>query len=562
MRVKQGVIVLAALCVAVTPTGLSGEEISFEDVAVAANLDFTHDNGMSGEFWLLEVNGAGVGVLDFDGDGRQDLWLLQGGPIADRSGDLPSDQLYRNVSEDKRLAFENVTATSGVKATEYAMGIATGDVDGDGDLDVFLANYGANQLYENLGNGRFRDVTAASGLVGSDWSTAATFSDVDLDGRLDLYVVNYVAFDLAHHRVCHDLADRPTYCTPEVYPATADRLYRNVGSFRFENISERAGISKMAASGLGVVAGDFNGDGAPDLFVANDAVDNQLWLNDGRGRFEDAALLSGVAVNGDGEAEASMGVDAQDHDGDCDLDLFVTHLSVESNTLYANDGDGWFVDQSNRSGLAAPSVPFTGFGTGWFDADLDGDLDLFVVNGAVTPIAAQVAAGSRHPLRQRDQIWLNDGAGRYSEVMAVPAFQIEDVSRGAALADLDNDGDQDIVVMNNGGAARIYQNNRNAPENPNSDHSSKKAQGRWLGVRLPPAQGPGSQVRLQDSPCGDRRWGTDGSYGSARDPRIVFASSGDRQSVVVRWTGGQLETFSDLDTGQYHDLVPGRGTAQ
>ncbi|MDA1301433.1 MAG: CRTAC1 family protein [Proteobacteria bacterium] len=537
---------LAALSATTVMAAAQDAEVYFEDVAPSANLDFIHHNGMAGEFWLLEVNGAGVGVLDFDGDGRQDLWLLQGGPIANRGGDLPMDQLFRNVSEGSTIAFENVTADSGVRATQYAMGIATGDVDGDGDLDVFLANYGANQLYENLGDGRFRDVTSTSGISGNQWSTAAAFADVDLDGRLDLFVVNYVEFDLSRHRVCHDLANRPTYCTPGVYQATGDRLYRNLGGLQFEDISVRAGISKVAASGLGVISGDFNADGAADIYVANDAMDNHLWLNDGRGRFEEAALLAGVAVNGDGAVEASMGVDAQDHDGDCDLDLFVTHLSVESNTLYANDGTGWFVDQSSSSGLAAPSIPFTGFGTGWFDADLDGDLDLFAVNGAVTPIAAQRAAGSTHPLRQRDQFWQNDGTGHYRELAAGPAFQVEDVSRGAALVDLDNDGDQDIVVMNNDGPARVYRNNLQT--------------GHWVGVSLPPASGPGARIRLADEDCGSRRWRTDGSYASAGDPRIVFGTGRASQDVVVHWRNGQVETFTGLMAGRYHLLVPGRGS--
>ena len=536
--------------------GESAAAVAFEEVALRAGVDFKHVNGMVGERWLAEIIGAGVAVFDFDQDGRLDIWLVQGGPLAGRDTKaLPSDRLYRNVGNSRELRFHDVTDTAGVEAMGYGMGIATGDIDGDGDLDVFLANFGANQLFENLGDGRFRDITSTSGLAGNDWSAGASFADIDGDGRLDLYVANYVDFSLATHKVCRDLASRPTYCSPQSYASTPDRLYRNLGAGRFADVSAAAGIGGPLGAALGVIAADFDADGRVDFYVANDATDNLLWINQGDGRFVDHALLAGVAVNGDGDAEASMGVVAEDFDADCDVDLFVTHLTAETNTLYANDGSGAFVDVSNRRGIAAASTPFTGFGTAWFDADNDGDLDLFAANGTITEVAAQQTAGIEHPFAQRNQLWLNDGAGDYREWRegAVRPFDASPAaSRGAAFGDLDNDGDMDIVVANNNGSARLYRNIH-----------SDTAPAHWLGVELRSVGRPigGSVVGLESRPCRQRRAATDGSYASASDPRLVFGlgDANQAQFVRVRWTDGKSERFGPLAADRYHRLHAGEG---
>lgn len=527
----------------------------FVDVADVAGLHFTHENGMTGERWLAETVGSGVGVLDFDGDGRLDVWLVQNG-LFDRSdntrtngGGMPRDRLFRNVSANGELRFDDVTGRSGVNATGYGMGIATGDIDNDGDADVFLANYGFNQLFENLGDGRFRDITAASGLGGdSEWSVSATFADFDADGRLDLYVGNYLDFTLANHRDCRDLASRATYCAPENYASVKDRLYRNVtgarDGARFKDVSVSSGIASAFGPALGVVSQDFDGDDDVDFYVANDGAANLLWLNQGGGRFANEAELAFVAFNSNGAAEAGMGLDAEDYDGDCDVDLFVTHLTTETNTLYVNNG-GWFSDATNAAGLAASSGPYTGFGTGWFDADNDGDLDLFSANGAVFPIAAQREAGVAYPLRQRNQLWSNDGHGRYTEQAGGPAFDLVEVSRGAAFADLDNDGDVDIVVANNSGPARLYRNDTTAAT--------------WLGVELRDADGvlaTGATVWLDTESCGARRIATDGSYASAGDSRVVFGlgSESEPRFVRVRWPDGSTGRFGPLAPNSYHRL--------
>ena len=310
--------------------------------------------------WTVEITGAGVGVLDFDGDGRMDVWLIQGGPLTGRDRrTLPSDRLYRNTGSAE-LRFEDVTQAAGVHATGYGMGVATGDIDNDGDTDVFLANFGANQLFLNTGNGRFRDITATAGIAGDDWSIAATFADIDADGLLDLYVANYLVFDIDNHEPCRLYSSRPSYCTPSNYPRATDKLYRNLGGGVFEDISRSSGVASGVGAGMGVVAADFNSDGRTDFYVANDADENFLWLNRGGGRFEDDAPMAGAAVNGNGVAEASMGIAVADFDGDGDEDLFMTHDVKESNTLFVNDGSGWFEDRSNILGVAAGSMAYTG----------------------------------------------------------------------------------------------------------------------------------------------------------------------------------------------------------
>jgi len=523
--------------------------VRFVDASHGARLDFTHVNGMSGEKWLPEILGAGVAVFDFDDDGQLDVWLVQSGHLRGQILGGLSDQLFRNVDADE-LLFSNITELSGVRATGYGMGIATGDIDNDGDLDVFVSNYGPNQLYRNVGGGRFEDITERSGIGGRDeWSTGASFADVDDDGRLDLFVVNYLDFSVRNHQVCRDLASRPTYCAPHSYKAVTDRLYRNLGDGVFEDVSAKSGIEGSYGGALGVVAADFDDDGTVDFYVANDAVANSLWLNQGRGRFRDHAWMAGVAVNGDGDAEASMGVDAEDFDNDCDVDLFMTHLVAETNTLYENQGSGWFADRSNRRRLAMSSGPFTGFGTGWFDADNDGDLDLFSANGAITEIAEQRRAGVAHPFRQVNQLWLNDGHGMYREIEAGPAFELKASSRGASFGDLDNDGDVDIVVTNNNGEVRLYRND--------SDFAH------WLGVELE-ADGTvvtGSNVWLAGAPCTKRRIATDGSYASAHDPRIVFGLGAvdGPQVVRVQWPDGLEEAFGALEIDRYHRLRRGKG---
>ena len=533
----------AALLAASPALHEAGAEVRFAEVAEAADIHFNHVNGMVGERWLVEIMGAGAALADFDGDGLLDVYLVQGGPLADRSGKLPCDRFYRQLGGDA-LRFEDVTAEAGVCADGYGMGVASGDFDNDGDVDLFVANFGPNQLLENLGDGRWRDITAAAGVAGDAWSVSASFADVDGDGRLDLYVGNYLDFAFATRKRCTDNESRPSYCSPEVYEPAPDRLYKNLGNGRFADVSAAAGIHAASGAALGVVIRDFDNDGKQDVFVANDMADNLLWKNRGDGTFADDALMAGVAVNGDGMVEASMGVAAQDFDADCDIDLFLTHLAAQTNTLYVNNGRGWFTDRANTTGVAAASIPDTGFGTAWFDADNDGDLDLFSANGAVTAIAGQAPGPLGLPLRQPNRLWLNDGQ-RYWETPNVDALQVAEVSRGTALGDVDNDGDLDLLVTNNRGAARLYRND--------------SASGHWLGISLAAADGSttiGSQVQLEGASCTVRHVAADGSYGSANDSRVHFGLGADATPKHVRvvWPDGGAQRFGPLAVDRYHRL--------
>ena len=316
------------------------------------------------------------------------------------------------------------------------MGVATGDIDNDGDTDLYVSRFGSNILYSNNGDGTFSDLTAESGTDDGRWSSSAAFVDYDRDGDLDLYLANYLNFSLSNHRRCQKATGERDYCTPDTYKPITDRLFRNDGQGVFDDVSETSGINSIAGPGLGVTAADFNNDGWPDLYIANDMQANALWLNQQDGTFSNAGLSSGAAYNQDGRAEASMGVSAGDFDGDGDDDLFMTHLNRQSNTLYLNDGHGRFSDQTNTYGLGLPSVAATGFGTAWFDVDNNGHLDLFTANGAVMIEQSQVGT-SAFPYAQPNQLFVH--GERYADIsgLAGDAMALEEVSRGAAFGDIE-----------------------------------------------------------------------------------------------------------------------------
>ncbi len=561
------------------PVSRPGSPAVFADPVGDRGLDFVHFNGRSGELLLAEITCGGGAVLDIDDDGDLDLYLLQGrmlGPgktlrdsiVRPKHEGPLTDRLYRNDLEPgegdsgRGGRWTDITADLGFKPSRYGCAAAAGDYDGDGRIDLYLANLGPNQLLRNLGGGRFEDVTAVAGVGDEGSGVVALFFDYDRDGVLDLFVGNNMAFDLSGKVVCRSLTGARDYCGPGAYPSQPDRLYRGRGDGTFEDVTAASGLgSALPVPTLGAVSGDFNGDGWADLYVANDGQPNRLWIQREGGRFEDRALLSGVAVNGSGAAEASMGVAAGDFDGDGDADLFLTHLIKETNTLYRNDGGALFRDLTARVELAAASLPFTSFGTGWLDFDNDGWLDLFVANGAVTQVPALVEAKDPFPLHQRNQLFRNggevDGSIRFRELPAAEAglpFERSEVSRGAIFGDLDNDGDPDVVVLNNAGPARILLNQvgSRAP---------------WVGLRLtvgsPPRDALGATVRLlrQGSPDLWRRLATDGSYGVANDPRILFGlSGGDRlKALYVDWPDGTQEEFAAPAVGRYTTIHQGSG---
>ena len=500
----------------------------FDEQTNHLGLNFFHHAGRSEKFDFPEIMGSGVAMFDYDLDGDLDLYWVQAGSLRNRSA-IYNDQLFENrLIPDGALAFVDVTDASGIAASNYGMSVSVGDVDGDRWPHLFLGNFGDNQLWRNRGDGTFEDWTERGGVQDSRWTTAATFADIDRDGDDDLITVQYADFRIETAKSCFNARSAIDYCSPKSFPPTTDSVWLNDGAGRFTDISRSSGIESETGAGLGIVAADFNGDQQLDVYVANDGGPNRLWIGDGRGRFEDRALLAGCALNRSGEAEASMGVDAADFDDDGDLDLFMTHLTDETNTLYLNDGSGWFGDASADFALGASSRPYTGFGTAWDDLDMDGDLDLVAVNGAVFTIEGQLGVDSL-PFRQPNQIFWNDGDQFREELLGrLPGG----VSRGLALGDLDNDGDSDLVIQNLDEGAEVWINGTNPQQ-------------RWLGLILP----VGYRVEYDGL---HRRARRDGSYASSQDPRVRIAVRDDsvREVRIIAPSGASV-TWRDLEFGRY-----------
>ncbi len=518
----------------------------FVDRAADWGLAFTYRTGATGELYFPEIMGGGAALFDYDGDGDLDAFLIQGHSLKPGSPD-PGPPGWGRLFRNDRLKFVDVTEASGIRATGYGMGAATGDFDNNGRVDLYLANFGSNQLWRNNGDGTFSDVTAKAGVDDPRWSTGATFADLDRDGWLDLFVLNYVDSKVENNVRCYAQSTRRDYCGPSTFPPVTSRLLRNKRDGTFEDVSLRSGIGRKPGPGLGVVAADLDGDGWQDLFVANDGAANFLWINQKDFTFREDGLLSGVALNAAGRPEAGMGIALGDGDGDGDDDIFITHLTAETNTFYVNLGGGLFEDATARSGLGAPSLPFTGFGTSWLDVENDGLLDLAAFNGAVNLAGAMGSGEGLAPYAQPDLLFRNLGGGKFAEVSAEAgaAFRTPKVSRGAAFGDVDNDGDTDILAVDADTPVRLLIN--------------ETARNPWLGLRL--VQGARVEVIRKGAPSLWRRSATDGSYVSANDPRVLvgLGSASEVTSVKVIWPDGLTESFPPPPLRAYTTLVRGTG---
>ncbi len=534
----------------------------FVDAAGQSGLRFVHDNGSTGQFYMPELLGAGVAVFDYDNDGDLDVYLVQGAPI-DGTRPNTGNRLFRNDGVvGQSLHFTDVTERAGVGLKGIGMGLAVGDIDGDGFQDLYVTNFGSNVLYRNRGDGTFEDITARAGVDDPRWSTSAAFLDYDRDGDLDLCLVNYVAFTQAGNRVCTDQLGARDHCPPGAYAPVPPRLFRNDGGARFTDVTEASGVARAYGAGLGVAVGDLDGDGWPDIYVANDATPNQLWINKRDGTFEDTGVLSGTAFNALGRPEGSMGIALGDADEDGDEDLFVTNITGESHVLYLNDGHGNFEDARGRSGVGIATAGMTGFGTDWLDYDNDGRLDLFIANGAVNII--ERLRGRSVPYVQTNQLLHNEGRGRFRDVSAQsgPAFARLGVHRGAAFGDIDNDGDVDIVVTDNSGPVQLLLNQSNG--------DAESANMHWLEVALRAPQGNrygiGARVGVVRAghPTLWRRARTDGSYLSASDNRVHFGLGPDARidELVVEWPDGSTEAFMAPAPDRIAIVTRGEGRAR
>ncbi len=520
------------------PASDSGDEpavttsVWFEDATARSGLDFTHRHGGSGRRFMVETMGGGGGLVDLDGDDDLDIILLQGQPLpghTDQEG--WRDSVWRN---DGTGHFTDVSAEVLDAVPGYSMGLCAGDVDEDGDEDVVLTRFGPDRLLLNEG-GRLVDRTAGSGLVNDAWGTSCAFADYNRDGCLDLAIVNYVDFTLETHKVC-DAGGSPGYCHPDAYGGVPDRLFAGRCDGTFSDQSTTSGIAVEdpdESKGLGLIWTDYDDDGWVDLYVSNDSTRNFLWRNLGDGRFREVGVSTGVAFNEEGVTEAGMGVDAGDIDRDGRLDLIVTNLDLETNTVYLQFADGIFEDATRAVGLAAPSHERVGFGVELFDADLDGDLDLYITNGHILDNARNVRSTSS--FEQPDQLFESEG-GRFTAV-ANPGswFSEERVGRAVAAGDLDGDGDQDVLVTSCNQAATVLFN-RIGDGRPAVVLDLRLASGR-------PAVG--ARVVLVDDRGGRQveevRAGS--SYLAQGGSRLVFGlADGVRvERLLVRWPDGTEE---------------------
>ena len=525
--------------------------VRFIDVTSQTGITFTHYNGAAGEKYLVETMGAGAAFFDYNNDAYLDIYAVNGANLSGEGGN-PGNVLYRNNGDG---TFTDVTHTAGVGDKAYGMGVCAADYDNNGYQDLYVTNFGSRVLYRNNGDGTFTDVTAVANVSDTRWGSSCAFADYDNDGDLDLYVANYLDLALVKKNTwCgrHEEGFR-TYCHPDNFDGIADRLYRNNGDGTFTDVTQAAGVLNPAGKGLGVVFGDYDNDGNVDLFVANDSTANFLYHNNGDGTFNAVGVLSGVAYNSGGQAEAGMGVDFADYDNDGLLDIFVTNFDFETNTLYRNQGNGFFVDVTALAGLGEDREPYMGWGTKLLDYDNDGDKDLFIANGHLQNNIHLFNDVTTYA--QSNQLFRNAGQGRFSEVSlrSGQGLLAQTVGRGAAFGDYDNDGDTDIFIVNNNHRASLLRN-----DGGNRHH--------WLMVKTVGTKsnrdGTGARVKVVAgilSQVAEVRSGS--SYLSHNDARLLFGLGNHAQVdlIEIKWPSGIVEAFKNVAANQLLTLTEQEG---
>ena len=524
----------------------------FRDVARQAGLDFSHVNGASDARFLPEIVGAGGLFLDFDDDGWLDVFFVDGGSLADPVlARRARHRLYRNRGNG---TFADVTEASNIRHRHYGMGACAGDVDNDGRIDLYITNVGPNVLYRNAGGGRFAEVPGAGGADSALWSTSCAFVDVDRDGDLDLFVTNYVDISGTQDEFCGFAGPPPArdYCHPLVYPPLRNVLYRNDGRGTFEDASMQAGIAPYRGNGLGVAVSDVDDDGWPDVFVANDATPNLLFHNSRNGSFTEIAGLAGVAVASDGKPRAGMGAAFGDFGGTGRPGLVVTNHDTEMHSLFQNHGGRLFSDVTLRSGVGPATRPYVGFGVVFFDYDNDGRPDLAIVNGHVMAHVAQVRA--RGTLAQ-GKLLLRNAGDRFVNATkeAGPGFALEGVGRALASGDVDNDGDLDLLVSNNGGRPNLLRNDGGNVANALLVRVVGTTSNRsGIGTRLTLTTDGRRQVREVQSGS---------SYLAQNDLRAHFGlgQAGRAGRLEIRWPDGRSEVVENLEANQVVTVRQGHG---
>ena len=526
------------------------ETVQFNSAALRLGIDYKHENGATSDKYMPETMASGAIVLDYNNDGWADLFFINGGSFVDkRLAATARHRLYKNTGDGK---FRDESESSGIGVSGFGMGACSADYNNDGWVDLYVTSVGPDRLYRNTGKASFADVSAEAGLGEDLWSTSCAFADIDNDGDVDLYVARYVDFSVQNNKYCTLFEAVRSYCHPHVYNSVPDILYRNNGNGTFSDITKEAGITK-AGYGLGVVFGDYDDDGWMDIYVANDSSPNFLYHNKGKGIFEDVGFWAGVAVGADGKPLAGMGTDMGDINGDSLLDVFVTNLDGQTHSLYQNLGKGLFNNVTFLSGVGEATLPYVGFGTAFVDYDNDGDLDLAVANGDVIDNIKRLRDSTSY--EQLNLLLRNDGSGKFMNVGTAsgPGFALKKPSRALATGDLDNDGDQDIVVSNVGTTADLLQNaggNRNNSILVRTIGTTSNRDG--IGARLRLSVG-GKTVR-RDVKAGS-------SYLAQNDLRVHFGLGESQRAdrLEVRWPNGTTETIENLQANQIITVREGSG---
>ena len=521
--------------------------IQFVDVTQEAGIHWKHVDGRSGQKYFMETLGSGAAFFDYDADGDPDLYFVNGAPLPGYvSQEIPTNCLYRNNGDG---TFTDVTEKAGVGDTGYGHGCAVGDYNNDGQLDLYVTNYGTNRLYRNNGDGTFTEVAESAGVTEPRWSTSCAFADYDRDGNLDLYVVNYIVFDINENPWC-GLREKGirAYCEPDNFIAQSDTLYRNNGDGTFTDATQTAGIYNTTGKGLGVVWADYNNDGAADIYVANDSTENLFYRNNGDGTFEEVGFMVGVALSENGAAENGMGTTFGDWNNDGWFDLTVTNYAQQTNTLYHNDADGFFTDATTTTKTAQRTYPYLGWATAFIDYDNDGYQDLFVANGHLHENLAEL--GQEGTYGQRNLLFRNNSNGTFTEISETlgPGMKLADVSRGATFADYDLDGDIDIVVTNSNTAPRLLRNDGDNRKN-------------WLQIRLTATNGStdaiGARVKITTGTLTQTREVRSGDgYLSQQDLTLHFGIGDSEQvdSIEVQWQSGAKQLIGSVPANQVLSL--------
>jgi hypothetical protein len=537
-------ILISAVCVAQTP-------VRFTDITQSSGIKFSHHNGAFGGKYLPETLGPGCAFIDYDNDGYPDILLIDGQSWPGHPQGTSTLKLYHN---NHNGTFTDVTVKAGLAVSMYGMGVAVGDYDNDGFDDIFVTALGQSRLFHNNGNGTFTDVTASAGLSGiNEFSTGAAWVDYDRDGKLDLLVANYVQWTPETDLRCTLDGAHKSYCTPESYKGSSARLWHNLGNGKFEDVTKKAGLYDPTSKGLGVAVLDYNHDGWPDLLIANDTQPNKLYLNNRNGTFTENAVLAGIAFSEDGVARAGMGVDAADYDRSGRPSIIISNFSNQMMSLYHNEGNGLFVDEAPRSSVGRASLLTLGFGCFFFDYDLDGWPDIFVANGHLDSDIERIQ--KRITYRQPPHLFRNLGNGKFAEVTSTAgaAFNTPRVARSAAYADIDNDGDLDLLVTTNGGPALLFRN-----DGGNRNHA--------LRVKLRGTSsnrdGIGTVVNIEYA--GEKQWQmlrSGSSYLSQSELVLTFGlgSKATVTAVRIEWPSGKTDQLTNVAADQTITVEEGKG---